>query len=124
MITKAQLKKLPVGEYLNSDLYRITGTQCLPQGAKSPSYSLHKDEKTKTHIRVIRTLDSRCRWVRCLDMIRFLKKEIQKLESIVTTETLKESIARETREAAEKRIEDLKTQVAKLENDNPGHQKH
>lgn len=46
--------------------------------------------------------------------VRFLKKEIQKLESIVTTETLKESIARETREAAEKRIEDLKTQVIQL----------
>ena len=46
--------------------------------------------------------------------VRFLKKEIQKLQNIVTTETLKESIARETREAAEKRIEDLKTQVIQL----------
>jgi hypothetical protein len=46
--------------------------------------------------------------------VRFLNKEIQKLQNIVTTETLKESIARETREAAEKRIEDLKTQVIEL----------
>ena len=46
--------------------------------------------------------------------VRFLKKEIEKLQNVVTTETLKESIARETREAAEKRIEDLKTQVIQL----------
>ena len=46
--------------------------------------------------------------------VRFLKKEIEKLQNVVTTETLKESIARETREAAEKRIEYLKTQVIQL----------
>jgi hypothetical protein len=70
--------------------------------------------KNLTGVHLCRTLDSRCRWVRCLDMIRFLKKEIQKLQNIVTTETLKESIARETREAAEKRIEDLKEQIIKM----------
>ena len=46
--------------------------------------------------------------------VRFLNKEIEKLQAIVVTETLKESVSRETREAAQKRIEDLKEQIVKL----------
>ena len=43
-----------------------------------------------------------------------LQKEIDRLESIVLTEQLKESIARERKETSQKQVENLKSQLANL----------
>lgn len=46
---------------------------------------------------------------------RFLQKEIDKLKKEVQTQELKESIARENKENALKRIEELENQIEVLE---------
>lgn len=46
---------------------------------------------------------------------RFLQKEIERLRKTVTEETLRESIAKENKENALKRIEELESQIEMLE---------
>lgn len=46
---------------------------------------------------------------------RYLQKEIERLRKTVTEETIRESIAKENKESALKRIEELESQIEMLE---------
>jgi hypothetical protein len=48
---------------------------------------------------------------------KYIQKEIDIQQNIVTTETLRESLAKENRERALKRINELKEQLVKLNGD-------
>jgi hypothetical protein len=59
MLTTAQVKKLPIGEYSNWDLYKKFGTQCLPKGSKKAASTLHFDKKKKKYVEVMQNRKAR-----------------------------------------------------------------